>query len=75
MPVKNGMRFLVNIQEFVYFIKSMASSKCEKDDFDVATGVKYGVASFSSCSKSICDPKSSIMRNRGSPKTIASCQN
>ena len=37
----------------------------KKEIFDVATGMIYGVASFSSWSKSICDSKTNIMRIRG----------
>jgi len=44
----------------------------KKDDFDVATGVNYGVASFSGWSKSIWDPVMGITRIRGPPTTIAS---
>jgi hypothetical protein len=42
------------------------------DDSDVATGMNYGVASFSSWSKSTCNPKTGLVRIRGSPKTTAS---
>ena len=43
-----------------------------KDDSNVATGMKYDVASFLSCFESICSPETSITRNRGAPKSIAS---
>ena len=46
----------------------------KKDDSNVATGVIQDVASSSSWSKSICNPKTKIMRNRGPPKIIASLQ-
>ena len=46
----------------------------KKDNSDVATGVNYGVASSSSSSKSIYNPKQGIMRIRGPPKTSASFQ-
>ena len=37
----------------------------KKDDSDVATGVNYGVTSFSSWAKSIYNPKMGITRIRG----------
>ena len=51
-----------------------AGSPCSlnrnKDDSNVATGVNYGVdASFSSWPKSICDPKTRIVRIKRTPKT------
>ena len=42
-----------------------------KDDFDVATGVNYGVASSLSRSKFICCPEMGTMRIKGPPKTTA----
>ena len=39
---------------------------------DVATGMKYGVASFSSWSKSTCNPKTCMPRIREPPTTTAS---
>jgi hypothetical protein len=46
----------------------------KKDDSDDATGMKYGVASSSSCSKSICNPEMGITRIKGRPKITASFQ-
>ena len=43
----------------------------KKDDFDVATIVKYGVASFSSWSKSICNGEMGITRIGGPRMNIA----
>ena len=36
----------------------------KKDDYDVATGMNYGVGSFLSWSKFICNSKTRITRNR-----------
>ena len=44
----------------------------KKDDFDVATSVKYSVASFSSWSKFICNEETGITRIKGVPMNIAS---
>ena len=43
-----------------------------KDDFNVATGMNYGAASFSSLSESICNTETGITIIRGAPSTIAS---
>ena len=48
------------------------NQKRKKGDFNFATGVNYGVASFSSWSKSICNLIMGIMRFKGPPTTIAS---
>jgi hypothetical protein len=48
--------------------------KERRDDFDVAIGVIYGVASSLSWSKSMCNPDTGIARIRGPLKTIASFQ-
>ena len=39
---------------------------------DVVTDMNYGVASFSNWSKSICTPKTGIVRGKGPLKTLAS---
>ena len=44
----------------------------EKIDSDVATNMKYDVALFTSCYKSICKPKTDSTRIRGPPQIIAS---
>ena len=44
----------------------------KKDGSDVATGMKFGVVSFSSWSKSICNLETGIMRIRGTSMTTAS---
>ena len=44
------------------------------DNVDVAIGMNYGVASFFSWFKSICNPKTNIMRIRGPPMTTTSFQ-
>ena len=44
----------------------------KKDDFNITACMNYGVASFSS--KSICNPKMSMMWIRGPPTTTASFQ-
>lgn len=56
---------------FTTFDIFLSRRKKKKDDSDVATGVKYGVASFSSWSKSICNLEIDFSRIRGLPKTIA----
>lgn len=57
---------------FTTFDIFLSRRKKKKDDSDVATGVKYGVASFSSWSKSICNLEIDFSRIRGLPKTTAS---
>jgi hypothetical protein len=44
----------------------------KKDDYGVAISAHYGVASFSSWSKVICNPDTGIARIRGPLKTNAS---
>ena len=46
----------------------------KKEDSNAATGVMYGVVSSSSCTKSICNPKTGITRMRERPKITASFQ-
>ena len=43
-----------------------------EDNFNVVIGMKYGVASFSSWSKFICNPKTGFTRIRGSMMITAS---
>ena len=57
--------------EYMFFIVQIETSK-KKDNSCVDTGVKYGVASFSSWSKSIRNPEISITRIKGSLTTTAS---
>jgi hypothetical protein len=48
--------------------------QCErrkKDNSDVSTSISYGVASFLSWSKSICNPETGIMKVKGALTTIA----
>ena len=40
----------------------------KKDDYGIAISAHYGVASFSSWSKVICNPDTSIARIRGAPE-------
>ena len=54
---------------FIMFCDLVKRSKRKNDGDDVAKGVDYGVASFSSWSKSICNPVTCIRRIRGSPTT------
>jgi hypothetical protein len=77
LPKLDGMLLLKWLNENslpTSFIQKIISEsrKEKKDNSDVLTGVNYGVASFSSWSKSICNPKIGGTRIRGSPKTIAS---
>ena len=43
----------------------------KKDDSAVATGMQYGVASFSSWSRSVCNLETGIMRIRETLMTTA----
>ena len=56
------------------FCNLVKRRKRKNDDDDVANGVDYGVASFSSWFKSICNPVTCIRRIKGSPTTIVSYQ-
>jgi hypothetical protein len=62
----------------IVWLLSLSSQRTRKEkkiknDFDVTTDVNYGVASFSSWTKSIiCNPKTSTMRIGGPPMTNAS---
>ena len=47
--------------------------KEKKDDSNVDTFVNYGVASFSSWSKSICNLETNVMIIRGALMNIGSC--
>ena len=46
------------------FLVCVSPRERKNDRFDVATTMNYGVASFLSWSKSICNPKMGIMRKR-----------
>ena len=48
----------------------MHEKESKKDDFHVATGVDYDVTSFSSWSKSTCNPETGITRIRGAPRLL-----
>lgn len=63
-PTKFGHEVLKVIANYTYVKGSY--------EFDVVTGVKYGVVSSSSWSKSVCDPEMGTTEIRGVPKTIAS---
>ena len=46
----------------------------KKDDFNVATGINYSVASSLSWSTSICNPEMGITRIRGASRNTASLE-
>jgi hypothetical protein len=51
--------------------------KCKerkKDDFDVATHVNYGVASFLSSSKSLCNLEMALRELEGSQRLLSTCE-
>ena len=68
LPICFHGKFCQKLVGFTWWKKK----KEKKDDTDAATGVSYGVASFSSWSKSICNPQMGFTRIRRPPKTIAS---
>lgn len=63
-PTKCGHEVLKVIANYTYIKGSYG--------FDVVVGLKYGVVSSWSWSKSLCDPEMSTMEIRGVLKTIAS---
>ena len=56
--------------KFFISVWEIERSERKKDNSDVGVGVSYGVASFSSWSKSICNPKPGIARIRGPPTSF-----
>ena len=57
-----------------FTIRIRAERKEKKDNSNIATSVNYGVASFSSWSKCICNTETGIIRNREPSTTTASFQ-
>ena len=64
---KNGSQVRVVSGSFWWLRRKKERTK---DDSDVATSVKYRVALFSSWSKSVCNPETSVTRIRGPPRLL-----
>ena len=66
------MKDLGYLQAKLYGVRKILipGKERKKDDYDVATSMNYVIASFSSWSESICNPKMGILRIEGPQRLL-----